>query len=323
MCSLKTPKVSVIIPVYNGEKYVSDAIESVLNQTYKNIEVIIVDDGSTDNTFEKIKPYLSKIKYIYQENAGLCRTRNKGILNSTGELIAFLDHDDIWLSEKTEKQVNYLLANPQYKFIHCSVKYINYQGEIIKPSGYWGKLKLNGEVKNIKEIFMHYAMLPSTMMVKRQLLDEVGLWNHTFSHCEGYDLCLRIAREYYLGYINEALVLYRLHDSNASKDVIGFDLNRINIIETFLEKYPDVHKIIHKRNITYRLFNLYLDMAKTFLWTGNYTEAKKFFWKAYKKYPADLKCLKEFLWYSLTPSQRGALSWYKEKFKTMFSPRVN
>ena len=318
--SEKNPKVSAIIPVYNGEKYISKALESVLNQTYKNIEIIIINDGSNDRSFEQIKPYLSRIKYIYQENEGLCNARNKGIHESTGELIAFLDHDDIWLAQKIEKQVKYFLENPHGKFVHCSVIYINHTGEKITPAGYWNDLRINGEVNDIAEIFMHYAMFPSAMMIRREVFEDIGYFDPEFNHGEGYNLCLRIAREYHLGYINEALVLYRLHDSNASKDVIRFDLNRINIIEAFLEKYPDVYKIIRKKNITSRLFNLYLDIAKTFLWTGNYTEAKKFFWKAYKKYPANLECLKNFLWYSLTPSQRGALSWYKEKFKTMFSP---
>ncbi len=317
---VSNPKVSVIIPVFNGEKYISKAIESVLSQTYKNIEIVVANDGSTDSTFEKIKPYLSEITYIFQENAGLSEARNIGIRKSTGELIAFLDHDDMWLPEKTEKQVNYILSDPQRKFVHCSVKYINHLGEIIEPSGYWKNLKFNSEVANVKDIFMHYAMLPSTMMIKREVFDEVGFLNPEFKSCEGYDLCLRIAFKYKLTFIDEPLIGYRLHDANKSKNFIRFDFYRIRTLESFLEMHPSAYSLIGKNNICSRLFNLYFEMAKNLLWLKDYTEARKYFLKAYKKHPANTYCLKNVIWCSLSPSQRKALSWYAKKINTMFMP---
>lgn len=317
MISVLNPRVSVVIPVYNGEKYISDAIESVFNQTYKNIEVIVVDDGSTDNTAERIKLYLSRVKYLYQDNAGVANARNRGIQNSQGEFIAFLDHDDIWLPEKIERQVDYFLKNTQSKFVHTPVKYINHLGEIIEPSGYWGKLEFNREVKNVKEIFMHFAMLQSTMMIKKEIFDEIGLWNEAFTHCDGYNLCLRIALKYTLRFINEPLTLYRLHDLNMSKN-IKFDVCRIKVIESFLKQFSDTYKVIGRKNINARLLELYSDMAKNFLWISkDYNTARKYFWKAFKKYPVNLNFLKNFIWCLLTPSQRKNLDWYKNKFKTM------
>ncbi len=312
---MRNTKITAIIPVYNGEKYISSTIESVLGQTYKNIEIIVVDDGSRDNSFEKITPYLSKIKYIFQENAGVCNARNKGILNSEGELIAFLDQDDIWLSEKVEKQVDYLLRNNRAGFVHTDIKYINAYGETIKPSGYWKNWKINGDVKNVKEIFMHYTMLPSTMMMKRQLFDEVGLWDQAFPYCQGYNLCIRIALKYPLGFINEPLVLYRLHDSNNSKNVIKFDLDVIKVIELFLQKYPHAHKIIGRKVVNSRCFELYSEMANSYFWVNNYIEARKYFWKAFKKHPTSIDCFKNFLWCSLTSSQRKVLRWYTYRIK--------
>lgn len=99
------PLISVVIPTYNRAHYVCEAIDSVLAQTYKNIEIIAVDDGSTDNTKDIIQQYSSRIKYIYQNNAGPSAARNNGIKQSNGDLIAFLDSDDIWLAEKLERQV--------------------------------------------------------------------------------------------------------------------------------------------------------------------------------------------------------------------------
>ncbi|MBI5406413.1 MAG: glycosyltransferase family 2 protein [Nitrospirae bacterium] len=310
------PKVTAIIPSYNGERYISHAIESVLAQTYKNIEIIVVDDGSTDRSLEKVRPYLSRIKYIFQENSGVCNARNAGISNSNGELIAFLDCDDRWLPEKIERQVSYFSANPQEKFVHCAVKFINSRGEGITPEDYWRNLRFNGEVKDVKEIFMHFAMLPSAMMVKRQLFDEVGLWDQEFALCEGYNLCLRIALRYPLRFINEPLVLYRLHDANCS-NTIGFDLKRIKVVESFLMERPDSYKIIGRRDIKMRLLGLYSAMARFLLSTGDYAQARKYFLKAYKKRPSDPEYLKEFFWYSLTASQRKSLLWYKEKLKSV------
>ena len=312
------PKVSVIIAAYNGEKYISDAIESVFNQTYKNIEVIVVDDGSTDSTAERIKQYLSRVKYLYQDNAGVANARNSGIQNSQGEFIAFLDHDDIWLPEKIERQVDYFLKNSQSKFVHTPVRYINHLGEIIEPSGYWGELKFNGEVKNVKEIFMHFAMLQSTMMIKKEIFDEIGLWNQAFTSGDGYDLCLRIALKYTLGFINKPLALYRLHDSNISKNVIRFDLAKIRVVEKFLETEPNSYKIIGKKNINTRLFNLYSEMAGNILRINrDYDEAGKYFWKAYKKRLMSIGPLISFIWCILTPEQRKAMGWYKNKFRTL------
>ncbi len=310
-------KVSVVIPVYNGGRYISNAIESILNQTYTNVEVIVVDDGSTDDTYEKIKPYLPEIKYIRQENSGVCNARNAGIISSTGDLISFLDHDDEWLPKKTEKQVNYLLSSPQCKFVHCSFKYINSAGEIIKPSGYWEELKIK-RGNNVKEIFIHYSILPSTMMIRREVFDEVGFWDQSLALCEGYDLCLRIALKYSLGFIDESLVLYRLHDSNCSGDSLRFDRKRIEVLESFIEKNPSVHGVIGRDSINARLFNLYTEMANNYLWLGrDECEARRYFWKAYKTNPWNVGLLGKVICYSIPRSQRNLLEWYRKKLMSV------
>lgn len=319
--NIQKPKVSVIIPVYNGEKYISAAIESVLIQSYKNIEVVVIDDGSTDDTFEKIKPFLPHIRYIYQENSGVSNARNNGILNSKSELVSFLDHDDVWFPDKIKKQVNYLLCHPDEKFVHCGVKYINHEGSDINPAGYWGNLTFTGEVENIEEIIMHFAMLPSAMMIKKEVFDEVGLFNPEFVNCEGYDLCLRIALKHKLCFINEPLVLYRLHDSNTSSNFIRFDFFIIKTLESFLGQHPDICRKIGRKKINMRLYNIYYEMAENCKWLKNYTEAKRYYWKAYKTYPLNINCLNKYFWCLIPPSQRKNLNWYKNKLKIMLVPK--
>jgi glycosyltransferase involved in cell wall biosynthesis len=309
------PKVSAIITTYNGESYIKSAINSVIKQTYKNIEIIVVDDGSKDDTYEKIKPYIKKIKYIYQKNSGISCARNTGIKSAEGDFIAFLDHDDLWLPEKIEEQVKYFLDNPQEVFVHSSIKYINHKGELIIPDSYWCELKINNSVENIKEILMHYAMFPSTMMIKKRVFEEFGYFDPDFVNCQGYELCLRIAKKYRLGYLDEPLVLYRISDGSHSNDPIRFDYYRIKVVETFLSKHKNIYKDIKRRDIKKRLFNLYYSMGKTLEWKNEHKQAKIFYLKALKKQPLNINIIRKVFWLSLTKSQRAKINWYKKRIE--------
>ena len=108
----RQPTVSVVIPVYNGDRYLAEAITSVLDQTYKNFELIVVDDGSTDGSAEIAKSYKQAVLYTFQPNGGLSKARNTGLALARGKYIAFLDHDDLWLPHKLARQVTYLDSHP-------------------------------------------------------------------------------------------------------------------------------------------------------------------------------------------------------------------
>ncbi|WP_143438568.1 glycosyltransferase family A protein, partial [Hydrocoleum sp. CS-953] len=142
-----TPRVSVIIPVYNCDRYISQAIESILAQTYQSYEIIVIDDGSTDNTRLALQPYIEKIRYVYQENQGVSAARNHGIDLARGELIAFLDADDFFLPDKLTAQVGVFDAQPNLGIVHSGWRRVNQQGETIKdetPWNYVPKLDLEG-----------------------------------------------------------------------------------------------------------------------------------------------------------------------------------
>lgn len=130
---MENQKVSVIIPTYNLARYINETVDSVLGQTYKNYEIIIVDDGSTDNTKEALSEYGGKITYIFQENQGVSAARNKGIKEAKGEYIAFLDADDLWLKDKLELQIGLMNSNPEVAMIFTDGESFNEEG-LIKAS---------------------------------------------------------------------------------------------------------------------------------------------------------------------------------------------
>ena len=121
-------KVSVIIPAYNKAELTVKTVESVLDQTYGNIEIIVVDDGSTDDTKERLTSYAGRIEYIYKENGGACAARNLGIKKARGEYLAFIDCDDIYLPRKIEKAVECFNENPRFGFVHTPVYFIDEKG---------------------------------------------------------------------------------------------------------------------------------------------------------------------------------------------------
>ena len=130
------PEVSVVVPAYNSVAYTVETVESVLGQTYSDLELIVVDDGSTDHTREALRPYFDRIQYVYQENEGACRARNLGITLSKGEYVACLDCDDLWLPNKLEQSISVLEANPGAAFVFTACYTIDPDGHILDEIRY-------------------------------------------------------------------------------------------------------------------------------------------------------------------------------------------
>lgn len=242
-------KVSIIIPTYNCTRYLLEAIGSVLEQAYKDLEILIVD-SSTDNTKEILRPYIENeiVRYIYQEPGGVAAARNKGIAHVKGEYIAFLDADDIWLPEKIEYQMR--------AFQQCDgaglafTDYLRFdESGIIRQSGLFGELRVwfNKNRSSTSELAygqIYYELLTGNLMhtssviVKKDILQEVGLFDETFNISEDYDLWLRIARKYPVLYVNRVLCKYRYHADglSGSADVRGlrWRYNNIRVLEKHL-----------------------------------------------------------------------------------------
>ena len=309
------PKVSVIIPVYNGEKYVAQAIESALSQTYNNVEIIVINDGSTDNSYNKIKPYLSSVKYIYQENKGAAVARNTGIENSTGELIGFLDADDLWLPEKLEIQVDYLLRNKDIGLVHSNRISIYEEGTKAIPDP--PSTKAIGMC--FKQLFNRNQISTSTVLLRKKCLIQVGGFDERFVRAQDYELWLRISKFYPIGYIDQRLSCYRQHSSNVSRNWEHALLAKVSVIESILDKFPEIYQELGDSIIKNKLYNLYYRAANYFLHIDKRKQARKYYLKALNMHPAKWNCWGKLLIGSfLTPKQKSILQWYKQKVSKLF-----
>ena len=277
------PLVSVIIPVYNGEKYIVETIESVIDQTYKNIEIIIINDGSTDNSFTKIKPYLimKNIKYFEHENRGVAASRNVGIRESLGDLISFLDQDDLWLAEKIEKQVKLMKENKEFALVHSKIGFINENGNRIKPL--WEHPGISGYC--FKEMFSSNKIAMLTVLVKRECIIEAGMFDEKIAITDDYDLWLKITYNNPIGYIDEPIALYRSHGRNTSMNVDAFKKYELQVLQNILIRFPEIKEIIDDNIIKLRLFSVMIELCKISKKTGNNDDYNKFSKLAFQTLP--------------------------------------
>ncbi len=207
----KLAKVSIIIPFYNCA-YVGQAIKSSLNQTYKNIEVIVVDDGSTRYT-NKLKPYLRKIKYIKKANGGTASALNTGIRQATGQYFAWLSSDDLYTPRKIEKQLKYMTKN-NIDVSYTPVIKINKNSKpISRPIGY----KYSNKVSFYRALQSGCMINGCTVMMKMKVFSNVGLFDEKLLYTQDYDLWLRVMQKYDFHYLPEPLVHYRIHQEMGTK----------------------------------------------------------------------------------------------------------
>jgi glycosyltransferase involved in cell wall biosynthesis len=214
---MKQPLVSVIIPNYNYAAYLSTAIDSVFAQTWQQIEIIVVDDGSKDNSEDVLRAYGNQIRWVKQKNQGVSIARNRGVQEAKGELIAFLDADDIWLPAKLESQMTRWLADSELGLLHCGLVEFDEHDSALRSC-------LNGmEGWVAKEMLLLDRPVivgaSSTAVIPRNLFVELGGFDTRLSTSADWDLVYRIACRRRLGFVPEVLVKYRMHGSNMHNNV--------------------------------------------------------------------------------------------------------
>lgn len=257
------PKVSVVIPTYNSIKYLIVAIESVLNQTFQDFEILVIDDGSTDDTKETLKKYKNQVTYIYQENAGVAAARNNGINRAQGEYIAFLDADDYWVPTKLEKQIA-ALENSDCKVCYSA---FTIGDKDLHPITVNHSKRLG---KTLDDLLLHGGNVvgtPSTVMVEADL-QKRELFDLNLSHGADWEMWIRLALHSEFFYIEEPLIVYRTHETNMSKNASLQEKDCIAVMEKSFA-LPNLPKRI-KDQKRKALAETYMVLA------GNYFQAKMF-----------------------------------------------
>ncbi len=262
-------KISAIIPTVNRVGLITRAIESVVNQTHAVNEIIVVDDGSTDDTVKIIADQFPFVKIYSQENRGVSAARNRGIAAATGEWVAFLDSDDQWLPEKVEQQVKALKNNPDSLFCYTNEIWFRH-GRRVNPKR--KHQKYGGFV--FEECLQSCFIGASTVLLHRSLFDTVGLFDESLPACEDYDYWLRVAQKYPVLYLDEPLIIkYAGHGDQLSYQYWGMDRFRIDAI----------YKLLRTGNLTSRQRQLALEtMAeKITLFTQGAKKREKYDQAAY------------------------------------------
>ncbi|MBK1871747.1 glycosyltransferase [Marinobacter sp. 1-3A] len=227
--------VSVIVPVYNREKLVTETVASILGQTYRPIEIILINDGSTDSSLNVMQTlqqqHPSLVRIIDQENQGQTISRNQGIAAANGKYIAFLDSDDLWVPDKLELQIP--LFDEGVGLVYGGVELINESGETtgLDPCD----PQIQGSI--FPQLLVKNRMTGGSVVVLREALDKVGMFDPEFSAAENWDLWLRICKKYEVRLVNKPVVKYRLHQSNMSKDIILMQDAKRQIIEKHCDRH--------------------------------------------------------------------------------------
>lgn len=268
----ESPRVSVIIPTFQRAHIVRECIGSVLGQTYKDFEIIVVDDGSTDTTRDVVAGYGDRVKYIYQENRGPASARNNGIRAARGELVAFQDSDDLWMPEKLALQVPLFDQDPEVGLVYCDMSYFQSDGQNGRPSSFKSHCPpVSGHI--FREMFVNRCpMHTPTSIVRRRCLDEVGCFNEGMSYFEDQDLWYRLATRFKFDYVDVPLVQCRVRDTHSKKDRL---LSARALRKRVLEGSPLLREGLSKDELYTGYYQYVYRVALAHLATGEAALARK------------------------------------------------
>jgi glycosyltransferase involved in cell wall biosynthesis len=279
--------ISVIIPTYNYGRFIAEAIQSVLDQTYPASEIIVVDDGSTDGTRAIVEALGGSVKYIHQPNSGVCAARNRGFRESTGEVIAFLDADDVWGPTKLEKQVLKLRADPEIGLVHCGIR------EFEDKTNRTVRLFVKGVEHGAAESLLLFEgplvnVSGSVIITTRKAFETVSGFDTRMKVSEDWDFCYRIARRFKVAFVAEPLVNYRIHSAAAHLNIPNMEEG----LTMFYEKAFADPTIWHLRRHAYG--NFHRVMAGSYFHSRDY---RKFLFHSIKSIwlrPKNIKYFSEF-----------------------------
>jgi glycosyltransferase involved in cell wall biosynthesis len=281
------PEVSVIIPAYNHEKYIAQSIESVLSQTLQDIEIIIIDDGSTDNTPKIIKNFASqypeKINCIlHKVNQRPENISNQGIKLAKGKYIAWNDSDDFWYPNKLEKQIAIFRRKPNIELVY------SYGVNIIESkTRYRSAINANDlELDVFKQLFRSAFFMKVSMVARKEIYDKISWGNKKYIYCGDYEWMLRVAAAgYTFDCVPEVLVGHRIHDTNETKDIVTAQLNTKDMLQDVANTYKDL-VILKNINVQQRLSVCDLRIARHYFAKGENKLCREYILKILKFSPS-------------------------------------
>lgn len=219
---MSIPTVSVIIPAYNAEAFIADTIQSALDQTYRDIEIIVVDDGSSDRTVACARTFGDAVRVHQQRNGGVARARNAGVSLARGEWIAFLDSDDLWLPDKIEQQLavsGVMTFTDRYN--------IGDRGDLPEIQSVCQPMR-GGDI--FEALLCGNFITTTSVMIRRALFEQYGGFNVAFNGTEDWDLWLQVAADHEIGFCAKPLVRYRLHQGGISRNFARMNRERLQVI---------------------------------------------------------------------------------------------
>lgn len=278
--------VSVVIPAHNAREFLGKAVRSVLEQTHRCAEIIIVDDGSTDGTVGVASSFGEQVKYIRQENAGAAIARNSGIHAATSEYIAFLDADDFWFPDKTQRQLQRFDSDPEIALVYCAKERVDGDG-LPAPLADEPNSFPSGWI--FTELFRaNYISTASEVIVRKDALLDVGLFSTDprLRNCQDYELWLRIAARYKIGVVPDKLVYYRRHAANATLNPVKRFIGMQAALESAigLGVLPPDSPLVKER-----LFSLCDSFGGTLFHAGHYAWARRAYLRALRLNPKGLR----------------------------------
>lgn len=289
--------ISVIIPSYNCSKTICATLESVFAQTYKNLEVIVVDDGSNDDTREALRPFQGKIHYIFQQNSGIASARNAGINASKGKYIAFLDADDLCAENRFSLQMQCFELFPEIGMVFSDFEMFSDRGTLHRSGirKYFGVFDLynidfpnifkkmhtlnsgervyNGKIMDT--LFLSNLALPSTVLLKKEVIGRVGILNEGYKHNTDYDFFLRISEQYEICYIDMPLLRFRVWEGNFSvtQKAVRNAQEILDVIEDFLQN-NDLFARKNQKLVKKRISELHYSLGYAHFSEGNLKAAR-------------------------------------------------
>lgn len=264
------PLVSVVIPAYNYGEFLPETLQSILGQSYRPLEIIVVDDGSTDNTREMVAHVApGHIRYLSQENKGQAAARNRGIREARGELIAFSDADDVWLPEKLGRQVEVFRRNPNADIVYCDV--YKFSSARTFPKTLWeekGITPCRGGRECLPQLFERNFIPGAMTVVRKRAFNQFGYYDETLRVCEEYSLWVNmLLAGAQIDYVPAPLAKYRQHPKQLTANIERIEQGNLGVFNRCCQ-FPEVTALVGPAAEQKRLARIYGASAKRYLLRG-------------------------------------------------------